>query len=167
MQHFIFLCLLAFLAYGCESVYVTRYLQAQYCPEALVLKGAERIGGKVQAELAPLALDCEVHWSGEMGGASFQVSAVEVEITIYARLAQPSKARLPLRVALIRQEDQQILRRQAFTIDAVQGEWRTKTIRQTLPAELIQSNASSRFVVGLLPLSRTPQARIDSPQQNR
>ena len=148
MRQSITLCLMALVISGCESVYVARYLEAQYCPRALVLKGAELARGKIAAELAPLEISCDIDWQGEVGQKSFQIGALSVDIVVRGKLTEPDQARLPLFLVMMHEADRRIIRRAHFAVEAEAGEWFSHTVQQKLAGRQAERGSEYIFLIG-------------------
>ena len=140
MLRFLMICLMVLPFYGCESIQLTRYLTARYCPEVLVLKGAERLSRSrdgrpiMEAELAPFNISCDVDMRGaNIDDPKFAVSDIDLDVTFRGRVKGGGQGvRLPLFLAVLRKSDRQLIWRQMATINAEKGAF-SHTMALTFP----------------------------------
>ena len=140
MLRFLMICLMVLPFYGCESIQLTRYLTARYCPEVLVLKGAERLSQSrdgrpiMEAQLARFNISCDVDMRGaNIDDPKFAVSDIDLAITFRGLVRGSAQGvRLPLFLAVLRKSDRQLIWRQMATINAEKGAF-SHTMALTFP----------------------------------
>ena len=125
--------------YGCESIQVRRYLEALYCPEALILKGAETLvrDGGMEAQLASLTLSCDVAVKGSrIDDPNFGVTDIDLRLTFRGEVKASSEAadafELPLFVALLHRQDNRLRWQQTARIRAAEGAF-SHSLKITFP----------------------------------
>ncbi len=141
MLRFFILCLMVLPVYGCESIQVTRYLEARYCPDALLLKGAERLASRrdkkliMRADLAFLNASCDVDIKGKnIDDPKFGVTDIDLGVIFHGEVKSgaASSFELPLFMVLLRVKDQRVIWRQNASVRASRGRF-THQIDLTFP----------------------------------
>lgn len=150
MRQFRIFCLLVFVVSlaACESIDVDRFLSSKFCPQALVLKGAETVSGKIDAEMAKLKVDCDVSFSGDLGQENFRLEKTKVEIDIEVRLNSAQPVQLPFFVVLLNRQNKKIISNQKFTIKGIRGIWQKQTIALTVNPKIAYNSRRHIILVG-------------------
>ena len=146
MRQFIFFCLIIFLA-SCQRIEITRYLEERYCPESLILKGAEQKG---TARLLPLISDCDVSWGGQIGTQSFHLEDVEMAIFFQGEAPKMNGRSLNLFLVLMHRQKHNIVSRWDEKV-IVKDNLFFASADLLLPANIARESADYIIIGGLRP----------------
>lgn len=139
---------------GCVSVDEKWLLQNRYCPQVLVVKGAEM---NAAFELAPVSVACDVDFLGAIGQPTFKVTAVNVNLGIWSRLRSPSFSgkSTSLTADLVYEGKQKSVKRWQIPLSP-ETEWRRQahTIALTPKTIRLADLRQARLLVRLVPLDK-------------
>ncbi len=166
MCRFLMICLMVLPFYGCESIQLTRYLEARYCPRALVLKGAEKLTlwredrFVMEAKLASFGVSCDVDSDGDnIDDPKFTITDIDLEMVFRGQIRGGGEGsfRLPLFIALLRKSDNRVIWRQS-----AQAEARGDSFRHKMTLTFPQAQELNRAEYVLLGGFIVDEAQIDN-----